>query len=316
MLGTTRQRIATAGLVAFETTQPPGLATAGHHHDGGSLCLVLAGGFEELAPVPRRFARGDLVLTAAGHAQDLRFGPSGARCFVAEWSPRFITAAGIGHLPNETTTVDEPALAGLAWRASAELATGEPGAPLGVEEAVLALLADLPGPAGPFHDNAGPGWVRRAVEVIRDGYRRPLSLSRIAAEVGVHRVTLAREFRRRTGRSVGETLRRLRVGIATDLLARTELSLVEVALAAGFADQSHLCRMVRRSTGRTPGWLRRRCAGASIVQDEEPSLGRLDDDECARRSVVRDRLGPSRRRGRDGSGEQRPPGGGDSLSQR
>jgi AraC family transcriptional regulator len=288
MLGTTRQRIATAGLVAFETTQPPGLATAGHHHDGGSLCLVLAGGFEELAPVPRRFARGDLVLTAAG----------------------------IGHLPNETTTVDEPALAGLAWRASAELATGEPGAPLGVEEAVLALLADLPGPAGPFHDNAGPGWVRRAVEVIRDGYRRPLSLSRIAAEVGVHRVTLAREFRRRTGRSVGETLRRLRVGIATDLLARTELSLVEVALAAGFADQSHLCRMVRRSTGRTPGWLRRRCAGASIVQDEEPSLGRLDDDECARRSVVRDRLGPSRRRGRDGSGEQRPPGGGDSLSQR
>jgi AraC family transcriptional regulator len=299
MLGTTRRKIEAAGLVAFETTQPPGLETAGHHHDGGSLCLVLEGSFEELAPVQRRFARGDLALAAAGDAQDLRFGPAGARCFVAEWSPRLASAAGTDHLRNQTTTVAEPALVGLAWSASAELAASEPEAVFGVEEAVLALLAELPGPAGPFRDDSGPHWVRRAVEVIRDGYRRPLSLSRIAAEVGVHRVTLAREFRRRTGRSVGETLLRLRVGFAADLLAGTELPLAEVALTAGFADQSHLCRALRRSTGRTPGWLRRSCA--SIVQDgERPDLGRLDRDERAERTVGRGRRDPPRRRGRGG----------------
>jgi AraC-like DNA-binding protein len=44
------------------------------------------------------------------------------------------------------------------------------------------------------------------------------------------------------------------------MLARTDLSLSEIALAAGFSDQSHLARHFQHMLGTTPGefrWLQR-----------------------------------------------------------
>jgi AraC family transcriptional regulator len=70
-------------------------------------------------------------------------------------------------------------------------------------------------------------------------------------------VRLARTFRRQRGESVGDCVRRLRVESARRLLEDGRQPLSEVALAAGFADQSHFTRVFRRLTGMTPGEYRR-----------------------------------------------------------
>jgi AraC family transcriptional regulator len=74
----------------------------------------------------------------------------------------------------------------------------------------------------------------------------------LAQSVGVHPVTLARAFRRAFGCTVGEYVRSLRIDRATHQLAQTELSLAEIALEAGFSDQSHFSNLFRRHTGFSP----------------------------------------------------------------
>jgi AraC family transcriptional regulator len=70
-------------------------------------------------------------------------------------------------------------------------------------------------------------------------------------------VTLARGFRKAYGRSVGAYLRWLRVARAARELAETDAPLAEIALAAGFADQSHFSNVFRRETGLSPSAFRR-----------------------------------------------------------
>jgi AraC family transcriptional regulator len=77
----------------------------------------------------------------------------------------------------------------------------------------------------------------------------------------VHPVTLARAFRRSFGCTVGEYLRRLRIERATEQLAGGDTPLAEIALAAGFADQSHFSNVFRRRTGMSPSAFRRAARG-------------------------------------------------------
>jgi AraC-like DNA-binding protein len=53
---------------------------------------------------------------------------------------------------------------------------------------------------------------------------------------------------------------RLRTRAALEHLAGGEQSLARLAAYLGFADQSHLCRVIRRETGRPPSALRRMLA--------------------------------------------------------
>ena len=101
-----------------------------------------------------------------------------------------------------------------------------------------------------------PHWLTDARDYLHDpGEAR--SLSEVAVAVGVHPATLARGFRKAYGCSVGAYLRRLRVARAARQLADTDAPLAEIALSAGFSDQSHFSNVFRRETGLSPSAFRR-----------------------------------------------------------
>lgn len=98
-----------------------------------------------------------------------------------------------------------------------------------------------------------PQWLERVRNILEQRFAEPFKLSEIAAEVGVHPVHLAREFRKHYGSSVGEYLRRLRIEYACRELLGSNVAVTNIAFAAGFADQSHFSRTFKRLCGTTPG---------------------------------------------------------------
>jgi len=80
---------------------------------------------------------------------------------------------------------------------------------------------------------------------------------------GVDAFQLSRAFRTETGLTLSAYRRRLRVSLTLERLAAGEQSLAGLAAEAGFADQAHMTRTLRRETDLTPGQLRRLLAEAS-----------------------------------------------------
>jgi len=101
-----------------------------------------------------------------------------------------------------------------------------------------------------------PSWLPRVVEELHANPTSQVALDRWAARAGVHPVYFARAFRSAVGMTFGEYQRSLRLSIAARLLGRPGLSISQIALESGFADQSHLTRLLARHTGFTPGRLR------------------------------------------------------------
>jgi AraC family transcriptional regulator len=102
-----------------------------------------------------------------------------------------------------------------------------------------------------------PAWIKTAQELIRDCCSESITITEIAATVGVHPLHLARTFRKFFNCSPGEYLRKCRIQSATNLLLNSKKTLAEIAQMGGFADQSHFTRCFKLSTGVTPAEFRR-----------------------------------------------------------
>jgi AraC family transcriptional regulator len=97
-------------------------------------------------------------------------------------------------------------------------------------------------------------WLRSARDLLLERVPDVTgSLTEVAAAVGVHPAHLARCFRREYGQTVGEYARTLRLEWAAEQLALDDAPLAEIALRAGFADQSHFTRAFRQHVGVPPG---------------------------------------------------------------
>jgi transcriptional regulator GlxA family with amidase domain len=82
-------------------------------------------------------------------------------------------------------------------------------------------------------------------------------LARLANECGLSVRHFARAFRQSTGTSPHRWLLKQRVEYARELLGNRGLSLSDVALSCGFADQSHFTRVFAAMIGVGPGAWRR-----------------------------------------------------------
>jgi AraC family transcriptional regulator len=102
------------------------------------------------------------------------------------------------------------------------------------------------------------GWrMRRLVEYIEENLGGDLSLQRMAAEVDVSPLYLARAFKAAVGQSPHRYVLERRLERAKELLRGTDTPIVEVALGVGFSSQSHLSNWFLRQVGVSPAVYRR-----------------------------------------------------------
>jgi AraC-like DNA-binding protein len=100
--------------------------------------------------------------------------------------------------------------------------------------------------------------VGRVVQRIRRSPGEPLRVAALARQAGLSARQLQRRFRELFGVGVKEFVMRARVQAAAEALRSGSAPIAEVALEAGFYDQSTFTRQFRTRTGMTPDRYRRR----------------------------------------------------------
>ena len=116
-------------------------------------------------------------------------------------------------------------------------------------------------PQAPATENAASPTIGRIADFIESNLDGPLSVGTLARVAGLSSSHLQREFRAERGTSLHRYITLRRVERARALLLRAELPASEVALAAGFAHQSHMARWMRRVLGLSPRDLVRAAEG-------------------------------------------------------
>ncbi|HKQ12316.1 MAG TPA: helix-turn-helix domain-containing protein [Steroidobacteraceae bacterium] len=172
--------------------------------------------------------------------------------------------------PNDIDIADrfqmrDPVIEHIGWTLKADLDSNVAGGgllrdSLGVALAARLLQRHYRGslPMREIRGGLSHTKLERVIAHIEDNLASKLSLPGIAEIAGISVSHLKTLFRNSTGVPVYEYVLRRRVERAQLLLRNQKFSIAEVAVATGFAHQSHLARHMHRILGYTPSSLRRR----------------------------------------------------------
>jgi AraC-like DNA-binding protein len=134
--------------------------------------------------------------------------------------------------------------------------------PEALTERAISLTATALQQADPKRVRAGRPATARTRGALVAGARellaadRNCSLPELARSLATSPHHLSRIFRAVTGQTISRHRMRLRARAALERLARGDNNLGRLAADVGFADQSHLCRVLRAETGQVPSALR------------------------------------------------------------
>jgi AraC family transcriptional regulator len=246
------------GFDVVEAWFPAGEQLPRHTHDRACVATMLDGSFDlsiagRILPCPPAA----VATEPAGERHANRMGWSGAHVVVIQPDPsRTDLLQPFAPILEHSSVRHHAGIAARAARLSHELDRPDDLASLAAEAAVLEILVVL-GRVARDAERAPPPWLLRARDLIHARFREPLQISDVAREADVHPGHLARAFRQHFRMPLGSYVRVLRLEWVAARLLGSEESLASIAVAAGFADQSHLTRAFKLYSGLTPQAYRR-----------------------------------------------------------
>lgn len=94
--------------------------------------------------------------------------------------------------------------------------------------------------------------IKKAMLYISDHFNTPLTLEEVAAHVHLHPSYFSTLFKNSTGSAFKEYLNMVQIEESKRLLANTDFSIIDIAVATGFEDQSYFSKVFKKYTGLTP----------------------------------------------------------------
>lgn len=156
-----------------------------------------------------------------------------------------------------------PRIAQLVRIAEREAGMADMASTLVMEGLVRAIGSAILQDDGSRHDAEAdrvyisPGKLRRVTDFVLANLDQPIGLEELAAVADLSPFHFSRVFKKARGESPCQFVRSARLEHARRLLSNTDLPLAELALACGFANQSHFTAAFSRATGLSPARYRR-----------------------------------------------------------
>ena len=242
------------GLLLGEVEYAANQRVPAHEHANARFVLVLRGRITE--------TRGSEAITHSAHTllyrqarerHGYRTGAGGATCLIVEMDAAWLQrASNDAQVLSASTELTGGLVVHLAQRLHGEFGLRDEVSRRAIESLALGILAEASRRVQAAAERDVPGWVREARAFVDANFAERLALATVAALVGVHPVHLARTFKRVYNTTFAAYVRTSRLEFAKRELARTRTPLSEIAVAAGFCDQSHFSRLFKAHTGLTP----------------------------------------------------------------
>ncbi len=157
---------------------------------------------------------------------------------------------GVGTGESWHVLITPPLCGSRGWRSPADVAIHS--------RPRISMLRNTPVPEPPPLNRGGlsPARTHRICEYINSNLEQNIRLESLAEMAGLSIHHFARAFKQSVGMPPHCYVLQRRIEHAQQMLRNTELPLSEIALSAGFSDQSHLARHFRRITGTSPSAIR------------------------------------------------------------
>jgi AraC family transcriptional regulator len=264
LYGETLRSRKVAGFELSERIYPARFRTPRHSHKQALFCFVIQGNYTETyGRETRECLPSTLLFHPAEETHAEYFHDSGGRSLIIEVAPEWLE-----HMREHVAVVDHSAefhdgiTELLARRLYREFAHMDAASALVIE----GLMLEMVGEASRHSSNGTvqhfPRWLQQARDLLHARFSEHLTLAEVANNVGVHPVHLAQTFHKSYQCTVGDYVRQLRIEYACRELASSETPIVQIALAAGFCDQSHFTRTFKRFIGMAPSQYRESLRGA------------------------------------------------------
>lgn len=249
--------VRSAFLELSQSSYPGGLRQERHGHAPAYFTYVVSGAYSErVSQTVRRVVEGDVLFHPSEEEHEVDFLAPNTRIFRMTPTALMLHSVQLVGASLERATGATAALIALAQRLRMLSGKTSAEAALAIDASACSFVAGLRSPR-----RAGPAptprtSIRSVQDYLDEHFVEGASLADLSILAGCHPITLTRAFRRLTGLSIGAYIRQRKLEFACRLLCSEELPLSVVAASAGFADQAHLTRALRKATGQTPAQIR------------------------------------------------------------
>lgn len=236
-----------SGALVRRTIDRSGGLVPEHAHDWPLLSLFVIGSYANQTEAGEQFIAGpSAILYSAGAAHCNTAGPNGFEQIEIEFDPAWLRF---------DNPPDYPVMRWIGGRAGAEARAIANICCHDTSEQSLRMALRRFMRVASFESRVRrPDWFEDVICRLRaDPAKR---VSELARETNLHPAWLGAAYKRTAGEGLLDTAARLRVERATRLLRETSLPYVDVAIDAGFCDQSHMIRTFHRILGRRPSAVR------------------------------------------------------------
>ncbi|MBA4185414.1 MAG: helix-turn-helix transcriptional regulator, partial [Acidobacteria bacterium] len=197
------------GFMLSEAVYPPRLKQPRHTHLEASFSFVLAGNYIENYGSQAQTRQPSTIVfhpPQESHAVDFQ---SGARILSVQFnSERFAYVRERSVVLDASTSSQTEAIAWLGNRIYQEFRQMDSASALAIEGLIFEILAEAVRSKVSTSEKKSPRWLEQVKDFLHANFYESIVLEDVAEIADVHPVHLARVFRRQTGGTIGEYVRR------------------------------------------------------------------------------------------------------------